>query len=210
MEKKSQQFKSLKGRAWINVVSTRENLSSQCLVFLYKPDKFRLEILNAMKLPYFLFVTDGKEWCYYSSGEDRYHRGKNDEKPVLIGIKLEDVLAILSGEFFFQNSKFEMVNCISSSKYTLITFSKEDGRMTIWFDFEVEQIVKVEFNNLLDELKWRVNFKNFQKIEDFFIPQKIEIYLPKESTWIKINYEEMYINQLIDSQLFTPSFYPIQ
>jgi outer membrane lipoprotein-sorting protein len=202
IEENRAQVSSLRGRARIKVVSTRENLRADCLVFIQRPDRLRLEILNPMKMPLFLFLHNGEEWINYSFAENRYLKGEDKEKVTLVGLRVKDVISFASGQLPLVLSNRENVACHLDGEDTILTLTSGEGEEKIWINHEGNQEDKGEFYDLFGELKLRVGFKKFQRAGDILFPHQIEIYLPKDHTWITLTYEEIQLNAELEDDLF--------
>lgn len=202
LEKNKTLVKNLRARARIKVVSARENIRAQSLVFVRKPAELRIEILNPMNMPLLLFLENGVEWIYYSFADNRYLKGKSEESTALLGVKVKDIIACATGEPPLRPYDREKAGCTSDGEYTLVTLLSDEGREKVWFTPEASQIVKAEFYDLFDELKLRVVFRELQKAGDLLFPYQVEMYLPKDSTWITLTYEEVQVNPELEDDLF--------
>lgn len=201
IEENSSRISTLKGRASLKVVSTRENLRARCLVFIQKPDRLRLEVLNPLNMPLFLFLNNGQEWVYYSLPENRYLKGKSEDNTSLLGLKVKDIILCVSGGIPLPYNG-EKGECTSDGDHTLLTLSSDEGKERIWIDAGESRIVKGEMYDLFGALKLRVSFRQFQQAGDILLPRRIEIYLPENSTWITLTYEEVQVNPELEGDLF--------
>ena len=202
IEENRVQVSSLRGRARIKVVSTRENLRIHCLILAQKPDRWRLEILNPMNMPVSLFLNNGEEWINYSLAENRYLKGNSKGDATMFGLKVKDVISFLSGELPLLPYNRENVECFSDGDLFLVTIPSEDGVEKIWINPEGNRIVKGEFYDLSGKMKLKVGFEEFQKAGDVLFPYQIEIYLPKDFTWITLTYEDIQVNPVLENSLF--------
>ena len=201
IEENSSRINTLKGRANLKVVSTRENLRARCLVFIQKPDQLRLEVLNPLNMPLFLFLNNGQEWVYYSFPENRYQRDKSEDNTSLLGLKVKDIISFASGGIPLPYNG-EKGECTSDGDYTLLTLSSDEGKERLWIDAGESRIVKGELCDLFGAVKLRVDFREFQQAGDILLPRRIEIYLPENSTWITLTYEEVQVNPELEGDLF--------
>ena len=201
IEENSSRISALKGRANLKVVSTHENLRARCLIFIQKPDQLRLEVLNPLNMPLFLFLNNGQEWVYYSFPENRYQRDKSEDNTSLAGLKVKDIISFASGGIPLPYNG-EKGECTSDRDYTLLTLSSDEGKERIWIDAGESRIVKGELYDLFGAVKLRVDFREFQRAGDIHLPRRIEIYLPENSTWITFTYEEIQVNPEFGNDLF--------
>jgi outer membrane lipoprotein-sorting protein len=206
IEENNARVRSVKGKASIKVVSTRENIRAQCLIFTQRTDKWRLEVLSPMNMPYFLFISNEGKWIHYSFAENRYRRGRNEGNSTLFGLKVKDIGAFLSGQIPLLTYNKEGVRWVKDGENSLVTLITDEGKERIWINPEGNRIVKGEFYDPTGKLKLKVGFKEFQKEEDILFPCQIEISLPEDSTWITLTYKEIQVNPVLESSLF--SFIP--
>lgn len=197
-------------RARVKITLSKEGRKQSFLANLIfdSANRYRIEGLGFLNLPFFFLVDNGRQICLYFLEEGKLYKGKSSEENLfhLSGIKLksQDLIA-----FFTGNLPYDL---ISSSKRKVIS---EDGKKMVvefrpsddffykvWIDKNKGVIIKIELQRADQKLHLLATFKEYRIIEGFNWPKHIECNFSESQIKLKIKYKQIFLNSSITEDIF--------
>ncbi len=202
-------FKSLKALAEVSVKFPQKKIKRKNIIIFRNDPSIRFESLSVLGRP-FMYFTASKEATslYYPDRNTLYKGGyspKNMARIIGIAIDLQNIVTILSGNFTIP-SNFKNVVLNESKDYYLMKFFLLNNRnKEVFLDKEsFLPLQVVEYITDEDDVI-TVEFNNYKKINNYFLPFRIKIELPKKKSKIFIKYLSAQLNQgVLDSSFELP------
>ena len=207
-------IKTSKGLGWLKIKETSIETKFKIAWVAEPPCKIRITLLSS-GLPVETIVSNGESISLFShTGKHSlktYHR-KNPslEDILLIPVKLEDIIHLLSGQIpiknfeyaFFDSQTGNKINTNDSPMKIIVLKNKSDkGIQKIYIDSK-NQIRKYIITDWKIEPIFKVVFLNPMKINSVIIPSKLIIQdsLNRE---VSLEISKFYINQPVKKSLFS-------
>ena len=212
---RSKSFKDLKALTEItlkfppkkSMTRKMRTLKKKNVIFLRNDPSVRIETLSFLGRP-FLYITANKEtFAIYYPDRNTLYKGtsspQNLAKKFGISISLEKLLLILSGNFAVPSETQKIELNESSEGYLLKFLLLDNSIKEVLLDKENFLPQKViEYNENGNSIII-IEYNNYTKISDYFLPFGINIEIPPKSTKIFLRYKSAKLNQGISDSFFS-------
>jgi outer membrane lipoprotein-sorting protein len=205
IEQNNLKYHSMKAKADISVESPKMSFTVSSQVFVKKPDSLLITVRAPFGIGFGSLFIDRNQFLAYNSFDNSLYTGDPNKlettKFLPINLKLENVIQAFSGiqllDAFEQDSL-----TIDHNKY-LIVGSKDKQTRKYWID--PKRLVVSDFQLLTDddEPLIKVEYKQFEKKDQIYLPKYIQIYQPKQNTRLTILYTKREPNCKLSEKDFT-------
>ena len=205
--KKRDTFRDIRGRATISVIRKRKKHSFSANVILDSSSRLRIEGLGFLNVPYFFLVADGKLIQYYVPDEHKIVKGGYSEDTLfqLTGIKstVENLIALFSGNLPYTLSSPRLKFISSNGKQQVIELQSEKKELyRLWIDYQKRAMVKMKVYGADQKLLLEAWFDDYETIDDYTWPKKIECNFTSSQILFKIKYKQIVINSGVTEKDF--------
>jgi hypothetical protein len=205
-----QAFQNLKGLAQAQLYAPGQNLAVDSVaVVLQGYTAMRLEGIGSLGQPLFLLITDGEQFSYYAPQEARLVSGaasaSNIERVFGITLAPHALQAMLIGDLPLDTLPTGG-KVVYLSKQALYLWEghlpPQPGYYRIWFAASHRQPVRFEVEDLLGRIVMRVQYENFQPVQEFTVPYHIAVDQPLADQRVLWRYNEVRVNAGVVPALF--------
>ncbi len=190
LEQNNSKYQSLKANADISVESPRMNFSASSRVIVKKPDSLLITVRGPLGIGFGAFFIDKEQFLAYNSYNNKVYTGNREKLEqaqfLPIDLKLEDLIQAFSGIQLLDS--FDKDSLAIDNKKYLIIGSKDNQTRKYWID--PQKVVVTEFQLWIDkeEPLIKLEYKQFEKKDQTYLPKFIQVYQPKENTRLTILY----------------------
>jgi hypothetical protein len=203
-----QTFQNLKGLAQAQFYSPTHNLGvDSVVVVLQRLEAMRLEGIGSLGQPLFLLVSDGQRFSYYAPQDARLISGTasahNMERVFGITLAPNALHAMLIGDIPLATLPVggKMAYLPQSDRY-LWEGAVSPGYYRVWFAASHLHPVRFEVEDLLGRVVLRVQYENFQQLQEFSMPLHITVDQPLADQRVVWRYSDIRVNAGVAPALF--------
>lgn len=195
----------MKAKADISVESPRMSFSASSQVIIKKPDSLLITVRAPLGIGFGSLFIDQHQFLVYNSFDNSVYTGDPQKLEITkflpINLKLENVIQAFSGIQLLDAFDRDSLT-IDHNKY-LIVGSADNQTRKYWID--PKNLVVTEFQLLTDEDEplIKVEYKQFEKKDQIYLPKYIQIYQPKQNTRLTILYTKREPNCKLNEKDFT-------
>jgi len=205
--KKRDIFRDIRGRVAISVIRPGGKRTFSANVILDSYSRFRIEGLGFLNIPYFFLVADGKWIQFYVPDEHKILKGEYSEDNLfrLTGIKstVENLVALFSGNLPYTLSSPRLKFISSNGKQQVIELRSDQKELyRLWIDYQQRAMVKMEVYGADQKLLLQAWFDDYETIDDYTWPKKIECNFTSSQILLKIKYKQLFVNSGVTEKDF--------
>lgn len=180
----------MKANADISVESPRINFSARSKIIVKKPDSLMITIKAPFGIGVGSVFVDQNKFLVYNSFENSVYTGDPKKLEITqflpINLKLENIIQAFSGIHLLDSFDQDSL-AIDHNKY-LIIGSKDNQTRKFWIDPKKLVVTEFQLLNDEDEPLIKLEYKQFEKKDQVYLPKFIQIYQPKQNTRLTILY----------------------
>ena len=206
---RTHQFRTLRGWGRVHLDIWEEKYRFSEVFVVAAPDKFRLETLGALDQPVVFLVSDGKEVTSYSKKQHVVYTGVASQENIFqlsgLNLPVDEVIPIFSGNPSpLSHIDYEWGFYVPSlQRYFLERRSRQDGvGQRIWFDVTRNVVSEIQEYDLVNGKTLReFLFEAYMHNDAAYpIPQIIHMSSPLEETQLRVTYQALTVNEVLDDQ----------
>ena len=190
IEQNSAKYHSMKASADISVESSRMNFTASSRVIVKTPDSLLVTIRGPFGIGFGSVFMDQNQFLAYNSFDNSVYTGDPKKLELAnflpINLKLENIIQAFSGVQLLDSFDQDSL-AIDRNKYLIIA-SKDNQTRKYWID--PKKAVVTEFQLLTDgdEPLIKLEYQQFEKKDQVYLPKLIQIYQPKQNIRLTILY----------------------
>jgi hypothetical protein len=210
LAERRQGFESLQGLAQARFYAPRQNLAvDSAVVVLQGFEAMRLEGIGSLGQPLFLLITTGQRFSYYSPQEARLVSGSalasNMERVFGISLAPQVLHFMLIGDIPLATlptgGQVEYLPKSDLYRWEGAVLQQSEY-YRVWFAASHLQPVRFEVEDLLGRVVLRVQYENFQQLQEFTLPYHITVEQPLVDQQVSWRYGEVRLNAGVAPGLF--------
>lgn len=204
LEQNNLKYHSLRADADISMESPRINFTARSRIIVKKPDSVLITIRGPFGIGFGAFFIDKEQFLAYNSYDNKVYTGNREKLEqaqfLPINLKLEDLIQALSGIQLLDS--FDKDSLAIDHKKYLIIGSKDNQIRKYWIDPDKAVVTEFQLWIDIDEPLIKLEYKQFEKKDQFYLPKFIQIYQPKENTRLTILYTKREPNSQLSKKDF--------
>lgn len=200
-------LKNMKAFAETTIQLPQKKVKRKNIILFRNDPSIRFEGLSISGKPFMYFISNNKNSSIYYPDRNVLFEGayspSNIARIIGFNIELKKIISILSGNFDIP-TETQKVALKESKDYYLMTFSlKNNITKEVFLDKESYLPLELIEYDLTKNDIIKVQYRNYKKINNYFLPLIIKIEKPKKNLEILIRYISVFLNQGIPDSSFT-------
>ena len=197
---------SIKAFAKLKIIKGDKVRQTDVVIIVEKPDKMRMDFMDALADVWANAGTNGKELWLYIPSKKRIYKGRaakrNLRRLAKLNMRIDELIAVMTGA----PPIGEHTRILQLGKRTESHFVALGG--------DLHMRISTKKGHLLDctrygdggrRIDYEVSYDNFKSIGEVDFPYHVDIKFPERGSSLVIDYQNVISNVAIDQSLFKPT-----